>query len=306
MSNLFQRTLQHIEQGTLPQRLYERYHDLLYQRRAAQWAHLSSSREHLTMQIHRGLKIRLYSNSRLAGYIYSQAFEMAERHFLRAFLRPNDIFVDIGANIGLFTLIAAERVESTGAVYAFEPSSDTFHRLRENVDLNSLTHVQCYQAALSDQAAQLPLTVALNGWEAWNSLAHPTAGDRFTTEEVPCIIWDSFAAQHDLIGKVTMMKIDVEGWETRVLAGATQVLSRDDAPILQVEFTEAAAQAAGSSCQALYSQITELGYGLYRYEPVSQTLIPDPLRNEYPYVNLIAVKQLGPALARLCERTRYV
>ena len=62
------------------------------------------------MGLQPGLKIRLYGDSELCRLIYLGSFETAERDFVKRFLRPGDLFVDVGANIGLFTLIAAARV----------------------------------------------------------------------------------------------------------------------------------------------------------------------------------------------------
>jgi hypothetical protein len=109
-------------------------------------------------------------------------------------------------------------------------------------------------------------------------------------ERVEVIEWDRYAEVHRLSGNVTMMKIDVEGWESRVLAGGREMLSRSDSPLLQVEFTDDAAQAAGSSCRALYESLESLGYRMYVYDAGRRTLAQDGLRDRYPYVNLLAVK----------------
>ena len=87
-----------------------------------------------------------------------------------------------------------------------------------------------------------------------------------------------------------MIKIDVEGWEGRVLAGGFETLSRLDAPILQVEFTEQAARTAGSSCEKLYRNLVQLGYRMFIYDAKSRCLIDEPVRENYPYLNLIAAK----------------
>jgi hypothetical protein len=89
-----------------------------------------------------------------------------------------------------------------------------------------------------------------------------------------------------------MMKLDVEGWESHVLAGAKQTLSRKDAPLLQVEFADAIAASAGSSCKQIYHMIEDFGYLLLTYDPRKKELIHDPLRESYPYLNLIATKRL--------------
>jgi hypothetical protein len=159
--------------------------------------------------------------------------------------------------------------------------------------------------ALSDCPGQIQMNSALDGYDAWNSIAKPTAGHTFATESVMAVTWDDFAREHQLIGCVTMMKIDVEGWESHVLSGGLETLSRTDAPVLQVEFTDEASQFAGTSCQELYYQLRDLGYRMYFYDGKSKQIIPDPIRESYPYVNLLAVKNPDEIHSRLSKRKKY-
>ena len=243
--------------------------------------------------------MKLHGGDELSRLIYCRHFEMKEREFLNSFLRDGDIFIDVGSNLGLFTLIAARKIGPTGRVIAFEPSPVTFTRLKENVQLNGLTNVQCVNAALSDQSGVSDFTQSEDGFAAWNSFAAPTKGERLSTVPVKAITWDEFAKQQGLVGRVAMMKIDVEGWESRVIQGARLCLSRDDAPLLQVEFTDEAARAAGTSCGALYAALEDFGYRMYSYVPATQAIVSEPPRKEYPYVNLLAVKNLDSIISRL-------
>ena len=140
--------------------------------------------------------------------------------------------MEIGANIGLFTLIAADVVGPTGHVYGFEPSSRIFERLLANIRLNGFKNVSRHQIAVGTQEGVATLTTPIDGFAAWSSLAHPIAGNRFATETVRTRSWDQFARDHNLAGRVTMMKIDVEGLETQVLSGGIESLSRQDAPVV--------------------------------------------------------------------------
>lgn len=235
----------------------------------------------------------------LSRLIYCEDFEWQERRFLNTFLEPGDIFVDVGANIGLYTVIAAHLVGPAGHVFAFEPSPKTFERLRTNVELNGFANVSCHQLALSHQSGQTLLNVSLDGHDAWNSLARPIAGSTFGVQTITGIQWDAFAREHRLTGQVTMMKIDIEGWETRMLQGACETLARPDAPVLQVEFTDQACQAAGSSCARVYGMLEEFGYQMFVYDGFLKRLIPEPLRETYPYLNVIAAKRPADVTARL-------
>jgi FkbM family methyltransferase len=257
--------------------------------RKRRWAAVARRRGTFVMKLQPNLRIRLHGDSELCRLIYCRNFEATEREFVNYFLRPGDVFVDVGANIGVFTLIAASRVGPTGKVIAFEPTSKIYERLLGNVQLNRLCNVDCVRSALSDHTGELDLVQSLDGFDAWNSFAGPTT-QTASRERVVVIEWDRYAEAHLLSGNVTMMKIDVEGWESRVLAGGREMLSRSDSPVLQVEFTDDAAQAAGSSCRALYEFLESLGYRMYVYDTGRRSLAQDGLRDRYPYANLLAVK----------------
>ncbi|HJZ67478.1 MAG TPA: FkbM family methyltransferase, partial [Blastocatellia bacterium] len=268
-----------------------------------QWASAAGQGRSFIFTVQPGLRMRLHTDSELCRLIYCRYFEAIERAFLNDFLRPGDVFVDVGANIGLFTLIAAICVGPKGKVFAFEPTTATFERLVDNVRLNDFQNVTSIKLALSDVNGQMDLVRSIDGFDAWNSFARPTMGKVFSKECVDAAPWDQYARQHDLTGVVTMMKIDVEGWESRVLAGGKRVFSRMDAPVLQVEFTDEAAMAAGSSCKDLYKTLEHLGYRMFVYDPEMRALVPESMRDEYVYVNLIAVKNPDVVSARVRAAT---
>lgn len=303
MLSYLNRKLIYLGDRTLLERLQKhikwKWDQYVSPKRVPWWESQVGKREAVEIRLQPGVRMRLYFDSDLCRLIYRGSFEYQERQFLNAFLSPGDIFVDVGANIGLFTLTAAKLVKKTGRVYAFEPCSKTYQRLLKNVELNYLNNASCHQLALSNKTGQVDMTMSLDGFDAWNSLAQPTAGSSFTVEPITSIRWDDFVREHNLIGCVTMMKIDVEGWETYVLSGGFETLSRMDAPVLQVEFTEKNSQSANSSCQNLYHFLEKLGYQMFTYNAESKELIHDPLRESYPYLNLIATKQPEQVVTKL-------
>jgi FkbM family methyltransferase len=297
------RFLNHIRQRTVIDRMAVGVGKRRKQKRANWWNAQKGKRDYYDVKVDRGVRIRLHFDSELARLIYVDDFERTEREFLKAYLKPGDIFVDVGANIGLFSLIAARLVGPSGKVIAYEPARKTYEQLLTNVELNRLNNVQCFQLALSNKPGELPLHTSVDGFDAWNSFAHPIGGKSFRTEITQCVKWDEFADTQELIGKVSMMKIDVEGWESRVLEGARESFSREDAPLLQVEFTEEANTSAGFSCAHLYHLLEDLGYQMFIYDPTTKQLIFDSIRESYPYINLIATKNPQEANLKLREST---
>src|SRR5262245_50879315 len=298
MLSSLQHAFLYLRRYTLRERLQWRRQKLVRHIRLAWWRTQTGKRQ-VEVKIQEGVRILLYPDSHISQFIYCEDYEIPEREFLKLFLKPGDIFVDIGANIGLFTILAGRYVGAEGAVYAFEPCAKTYQRLLANVELNELTNVSCHQTALSDHTGSEDLVVSLDGFDDCNSLARPVFGKQFGSERVGSTTWDEFADEHGLTGRVAMMKIDVEGWETYVVDGAARTLGREDAPILQVEFCDQAAQSAGSSSQQLYRALEALGYQMYIYDVKTRKLIHDALRDRYPLLNLIAVKHQNQIIPRL-------
>ncbi|MBX9700083.1 MAG: FkbM family methyltransferase, partial [Acetobacteraceae bacterium] len=128
---------------------------------------------------------------------------------MAALLRPGDVFIDAGANIGAHALQAARLVGPTGQVLAFEPNPGTRERLDANVALNGASQVRVLPLALSDRAG----TAELFPDEARNAGAaslRPRPGSGAPVV-VPTATLDSVLQEHGITGRVALVKIDVEG-----------------------------------------------------------------------------------------------
>src|SRR5579871_3144648 len=105
-------------------------------RRNAHWKQLVQDNVTFDLELRAGVQLRVYPDSELCRLIYLGGYESIERDFVSRYLRPGDVFVDVGANVGLYTVLASKMVGDTGSVHSFEPCSKTFRRLEENVRLN--------------------------------------------------------------------------------------------------------------------------------------------------------------------------
>jgi FkbM family methyltransferase len=162
-------------------------------------------------------------------------------------LRPGDLFVDVGANVGTYSVWAAD----LGAeVIALEPASDTFALLQENMALNGY-RARLIQAAVGATAGTVGFT---SGQDCTNHL-DPDGGVR-----VPLVALD------DIVGHRTVdgMKIDIEGFEIEALKGARCALSEGRIKLLQLEWNDASASAVGHDRTNIAEMLFEFGYGLYR------------------------------------------
>lgn len=147
---------------------------------------------------------------------------------IRPFVADDAVCLDVGANIGLYSLALAA-LAPRGRVYAFEPSPGSFDYLRHNVDDNGLANVESFKLALGAQAAG---TVHFHDIPFFTAGSFTVDDDSFLTSEAlgsnyfeaPATTLDAFVAEHGL-NRVDLVKIDVEGAELSVLDGAKETLS---------------------------------------------------------------------------------
>jgi len=190
------------------------------------------------------------------GFLSRNDREPATLGYIRDFLKPGMVFVDVGANVGFFTLAAASIVGPTGRVIAYEPTPTVGKRLEENVKLNRFANVTIRPVAVADKPGSLHFYESADDPEAnsvFGSGAH---------SEVPAVSLDS-----EQLGKVDLLKIDAEGAEPLVLSGAKKLLAAR--PTLIIEVNPIALRQAGSSAEDLMAQISSCGYQVRTIEEFS-------------------------------------
>lgn len=195
-------------------------------------------------------------------------WEPEETSFFVSRLRKGDIVLDVGANVGWFSLVAAKHVGISGQVHAFEPRPETVRMLRRTIADNNLRSiVSVWEYALSDMTAELRLTWASNTDNPGGSFISGTRGSEFDgaghegARVIACRL-------DDLLPGIApdIVKIDVEGAEPMALAGARQALARRKPTILS-ELYPAQLQRVSKTTAAQYiSQMEEYGYGCYLLE----------------------------------------
>jgi FkbM family methyltransferase len=241
-------------------------------KRRSAWAAIPQDGRSAETLLPEGIRISLETGNELSAAIYCGSFEWAEREWLNTALKPGNVFFDIGANIGLMSLLGAQKVGAKGVVVAFEPVAATFGKLQKNIALNpQFSNIQTVRAAVSDANGKQEIFITGPGRDAWNSLV-PAEG--MQSESIETYRLDDLMNDSKLeLPRPDLIKIDVEGWEIHVLRGAEQTL-KNIKPVLLIEFTASNLEAAGASCAELASELTRLGYAIHEYEPVKRKLIP--------------------------------
>lgn len=276
---------QHIMKGSLGTRIRYQFS------RQKKWeTFLKSSRQFTYYSPVKGIKLKLYKDSYLSYLIFRGNYEQEELFFITRFLKPGDVFADIGANIGIFSLLAARTTGDKGKVYCFEPVKATFGRLKENIQLNHFSNITPFNIAISDSAGVQQMSISADGFDAWNTLGTLTRGEKFTKEDIRTETIDNLVAQGQLPSNIKLIKIDVEGWELAVLKGGMQLLSRPDSPVLLIEFNDNNFKGAGYKGNDIIKFLNGLGYSFYELSMNKSSLVPAAPRNHFEYCNLVASK----------------
>lgn len=250
------------------------------------WNNFFDDKDFFEYFLNKEVKINLYKDSVLSRLIYD-GFEEQESIFLADTLNEGDIFIDVGTNIGLFSLLASKLVGVNGQVVCFEPSPLTYKRLVENVILNEFKNIDCRNKGLSDKQEELLFYTSLTGYDAWNSFA-PSQDNKLEKEiKVPVATLDIELQNIDK-ARIKLVKIDVEGWEKFVLYGGKDFFLNYQ-PIVMVEFAEENTFNAGYAVHEIYDIMESFGYTWYRICDGELQVEVKKLR--YPYVNLIAIKK---------------
>lgn len=186
-------------------------------------------------------------------------------------LKEGFVVLDIGANVGLISLLTAKKVGKTGRVYAFEPVPDIFVRLQENIALNGFNNIEPVPLALSSQRGMATISISHDG----ASSLFRRVSDEFI--EVPTERLDDFV-EREGIERVDAIKLDVEGAELHVIRGADKTIRRFK-PIMMVEINPDTLKAAGTTPQELFETIVSYGYKAHvirkgKAVPVTQPVKP--------------------------------
>jgi FkbM family methyltransferase len=191
----------------------------------------------------------------LGRHIYvTGEYEPATTKVVRDRLKRGGVFVDVGANAGYFSLLAARLVGSEGHVFSYEPVPTTARQLRANIDRNLFRHCDVTEAAISNATGTCQIHVGPRDHTGVSSLRE--VADSTGTVTVPLTTLDVSLAD---VPQVDLVKIDVEGAECHVLEGMHDVLHRCRPDII-LEVTQEFLATLGRPMQAIEDVLAPFGY----------------------------------------------
>jgi FkbM family methyltransferase len=251
----------------------------------------------VTLLVPNGLKLRCYPDSTSAALmLYCGGLpDYHEMRFMRHYLRPGDGFVDVGANVGIYTIYAASCVGYHGRIDSIEPGPMALRRLNENVRLNKLPHVHVHPVAASAEEGHARYA---SGQDTVNRLDAGSGRGWIADEiEVRCVRLDNLLAGE----RYAMGKMDIEGAEPLALAGAEWMLEARNPPVWLLEMN-GSLRHYGFTEEGLRNWLSARGYDLALYDSARRCLefVPEPWTSR-PNVLAVARAHREMVLGRITE-----
>jgi FkbM family methyltransferase len=189
-------------------------------------------------------------------------YEEENFNFLKKSVSKGGVVLDIGSHIGLFSIVASRLVESSGKVYAFEPSPTTFSILKKTIAINNVDKsVFPFQKAVGANEGTIQFYISNDSIDNSNSLVKYLSDRELKGIDVAITTTDIFV-QEQQINKIDFIKIDVEGAEYDTLMGAKNTLLKFR-PNCMVGIHPLAIKAKGDDLNKIYELIKECNYNLY-------------------------------------------
>lgn len=200
---------------------------------------------------------KMYLDSKDSLHLsFNDIHEELETEIFKKEIGNGDIVLDIGANIGYYTLIAAKIVGDEGKVFAFEPDPENFSLLKKNIEINGYRNVTPVQKAVSDKSGKIKLFLSED-----NKAGHRIYDDMLGKK---CINVDAVAIDDFLKGnKVDFVKMDIEGAEGKALAGMSKTIKENKKLKLLTEFFPSLLAELGTNPEKYVELIIEHGFKVY-------------------------------------------
>lgn len=239
-----------------------------------------------------GYKVRFYPTSISCALWVDKKFSVEDRQFFEDFLVKNDVVIDVGANIGHLSLLAASRVGLRGNVFAFEPHPRTYAFLIKNIKLNSYSNIH-------------PFDIALGCVEGSTYLSQPGVADDMACLNKKYVI-DGICVKEKRLSdileryqlqKVNLIKIDTEGYEKFVLQGANRLL-----PLIECIYFESSERNFNRfryKSIELFRLIQQAGFLIYHVSPIQKNFRLIPINyTSHKTENLVAIKNVEMFIQR--------
>lgn len=189
-------------------------------------------------------------------------------------LKEGDVAIDIGANIGTYTLVCAGRVGALGKVYAFEPDPQNFHLLQRNIELNRYRNVVPVQKAVTQETGEALLY--LSDSDTGDHRVYDSHEDREFIRIDGIRLDDYFQGY---AGKVDFIKLDIQGSEAEALQGARTLIEKNLNLKIVTEYWPKGLEACGTKPEDFLRLLSDWGFSLHEIREARGTVEPAKIRD---------------------------
>jgi FkbM family methyltransferase len=225
------------------------------------------------------------------GNVYCGLHEFEDMGFLLHFLRPDELFIDIGANIGSYTILAVAEVKARSI--SIEPVPETFKNLVQNIKINNIeSSVSALNIGIGRTKTVLKFTQNLD------TTNHVVADDFENGIEVPIQTLDSICNGQE----PSILKIDVEGFEAEVIYGGKSVLGNKSLKAIIIELN-GSGRRYGYNDSSIHQSLKEFGFQPCRYDPFKRTL---ETTESFGQHNTIYVREIAFVRDRLSKARPFI
>lgn len=183
-----------------------------------------------------------------------------EREFLSTYPIGEGAIIDVGANLGIVSVMLAKRFPER-TIHAFEPAPSTFHALQTNIALNTAANIRALPCAVANRIGEIAFNANPLG-RATNSIA---AGAGASVVNVQCVTLDAYAAEN-AIAEIAFLKVDVEGFEATVFQGAQRQLGEHRVAVVYYEVCPENAENSGTAPELPTRILQEHGYRIHKID----------------------------------------
>lgn len=205
-------------------------------------------------------------------YLVHHPHDVAEFDAIPHLVRSGDTVFDIGANIGIYSVLLSRLCGPTGRVWSFEPVPDTYWRLRETLALNRCENVFPVQCAICEEPGSVKMNLFDSEFAEWNSRGTPLMLAPDGSEVSPRHAVEVRAENLDLfcdserIERINFLKVDVEGFELSVFRGGDRLLKEKRIDHICFEISKEPLKSAGLTSREVFEALEIHGYGIYTFD----------------------------------------
>lgn len=230
----------------------------------------------------------------LTGNIYCGLHEYQDMAFVLHVLNSEDLFIDVGANMGSYTVLSSAVIGAD--TISYEPVPRVYERLIDNIYVNKINNkVHAYNIAIGNEESTIEFTSDMN------CINHVIADGEITNNSIKVNVTTLDKELSKL--EPNLIKIDVEGYETLVLQGASHILGKESVYAVLLELN-GSGNRYGFEDSRIHDLMCSSGYKAYKYDPVNKELIF--LEKNMSTGNTLYIKNYSKVLERINTTNKYL